>query len=128
MDGIIKVRAAKKDLYLLYNGAALFELQETHGDPQALIDALNDRSKKGFEALCHIVAVLAEQGELMRRYIGHTPTEIPKESDLAVAITPLDILALVPAASSAIIKGLSREETEGEEIDLGLAELQKKTE
>jgi hypothetical protein len=105
--------------YLLYNGAALFALQD--------IPNIFEVIGKDFEVFCRVVSTLSEQGELCRRYEGHDPGAILDEETLRVTVLPYEIMELRAAATQAIIAGLSREvEEENKERDLSLEKLKKK--
>ena len=87
-------------------------------------------SREGLSALCAAAAILAEQGELARRQMGYTPQPILEEDGVSASLAPADLARLKLAVTSAITLGYGREvEPEGNEVDLGLAELnaQKKT-
>lgn len=135
----IETEVNGKPLFLMYNGAAMFDLQERythevegecgeiHEEPQNITEVIEQGGKKGFEALCDVAAVLAEQGELYRRFMGYDRAEIMTAKEIAVLATPEDILNLRLAVIKAVILGLKREvDDPNEERDLVLEELNKK--
>ena len=83
-----------------------------------------------FSAACKAAAILAEQGELVRRGLGYDPEPMTDAETIAATMAPSEIAALKVAIPSALTLGYGREiEADADEVDLGLAELntQKKT-
>ena len=114
--------------HLCLNGAALFDIYEKYGSKGFVTDHIKGTGKKSFSATCWMLAKLAEQGELVRRYQGHDRGEIPTEQMLQVMLRPSDVAAAKVAIRYAVVLGFAREEEdEDQEIDMGLIELQKKT-
>lgn len=105
--------------HLLYNGAAMFELQD--------IDSIFEGVRKDFDVFCRVLSTLTQQGELYRRYMGHEPGKFLDADELRVAVLPYEIHELQEAAFAAIVAGLRREvEEENKERDLSLEKLKKK--
>lgn len=121
----IEITLAGKQYSLLFNGYAMFAEQELFGET-GMIEEIQQNTAKGFEALCKAVCLLAEQGELARRYEGHEAQEMLSVDQVRVLATPIDMLMLRTAVVRAVMKGYGREIEETEK-DLGLAELEKKT-
>ena len=71
---------------------------------------------------------LSEQGELYRRWQGHTRGPVLTEQFFRVNLAPREVAAAKDAIRTAIVLGFQREEKETSDLDLGLVELQKKTE
>lgn len=90
-------------------------------------DVVYENTADGFVDLCRVFCILAEQGELSRRYEGHDKSEVPDEGMLRVKTAPYDVIAMRQGVISAITNGYKREIVQ-DETDLGLAELQKKNE
>lgn len=111
-----------KTYYLLYNGNAMFKLNEIKGEKDLMQSLAND-----FDFICKAAEVLSEQGELMRRYEGFDNGEILKADELELLISPLEIAELRNVICNAILSGIGREINEEEEVDLSLAKAQKKT-
>lgn len=122
----VKVDVGGEEYYLLFNGAAMFEVDERFDSSAKLLDLLNQNSRSMFDALCWVVALLAEQGELVRRCMGYDPGEMLAEETIRALATPTDIMELRRAVVNAIMLGYGREEGDGGEVDLGLAELNQK--
>lgn len=115
--------------HLLLNGAALFDIYEKFGTKGFLLDHIKGRGKESFEASCWMLAKLAEQGELWRRYAGHDKGPIPTAEQFRLSLSPMEVPLVKQAISQAVQEGFRREEDEGrKDIDKGLLELQKKTE
>lgn len=115
-------------LYLLLNGQALFDIYDKFGSDGFLTDHIKGGSKKSFEATCYFLAKLCEQGELYRRWQGQTHGPVLTEQFFRVNLAPHEVAAAKDAILAAIVLGFRREEKETGDLDLGLVELQKKTE
>ena len=111
---------------LCLNAAALFAIYDKYGADVSVTDPIKTIDNKGFEALCFYLHKLAEQGEIVRRWEGHTPAKIPTQAMFAAKLTPADIPAAKASVQEAIRLGFEREQDKRESIDLGLAELRKK--
>lgn len=115
--------------YLLLNGAALFNIYDQYGSDGSVFDPIRGGGSEGFAAVCWYLAELIEQGELYRRRQGHDRRSIPTTEAFAVELSPLDVPRAKAAIQDAILAGFSREEgAEQREVDVGLLELEKKTE
>ena len=128
----VKITLARRELYLLFNSEAMFQIQDQFGGTQEMLTALKlSATREGFAALCKAVTILAEQGELTRRFLGYDTGRIFTAEELERIIMPTDMVELSGAVMQAITLGYGREiEPENNEIDLDLAELtqsQKKT-
>lgn len=122
--GDIKIEIGGQEYYLLYNGAAMFAID----DGGNISDRLWDTSAAGFDWICQAVAVLAEQGELARRYMGYDKGPLLTADAVKALTMPIDIIQLRQAVFRAVMAGYGREiKDDDQEIDLGLVELQKKT-
>lgn len=115
--------------YLCMNAAALFAIYDKYGTKGSVLDPIQTGDKAGFEATCWFLAKLAEQGELVRRWQGHTPGKIPTEQRFRAMLRPAETAAAKVAIARAVSLGFSREvqDDEPEYVDVGLQELQKKT-
>lgn len=128
MNAIHEIHLAGKAYRLLFNGAAMFAAQDILGG-RNIGEALSTPGSEGFDLLCKLTVIMAEQGELFRRYEGHKKAPLLKEEDLRLLATPYDVMEIRTAAFEAVSAGYRREvEEDEEEADLGLQELQKKTE
>lgn len=118
---------AGKPYRLLFNGAAMFASQELLGE-RNLVEALTAPGTEGFDLLCKLTVLMAEQGELMRRYEGHKKSPMLKEEDLRLLAGPYDIIQIRNAALDAVAAGYRRDvQDEDEDVDVILQRLEKKT-
>ena len=125
----VKINLAGRVRYLAFTGEAMFQMRDKFGGTSQLLDNMKADTREGFSIACEAAALLAEQGELVRRNFGYDPEPILDASTAATA-APSEIVALKLAIPAAISLGYGREvEPENDEVDLGLAELdaQKKT-
>lgn len=126
----VKITLAGRELYLAYTGEAMFQLQEKFGTAAELLESVVKNTREGLSAACEAAAILAEQGELARRYLGYDKGPIIDAETIRATITPGEIAALKLAIPAAMELGYGRDVVEdNDEVDLGLAELnaQKKT-
>ena len=126
----VKINLAGRERYLAFTGEAMFQIQEKFGGTAELLEAMKGNTREAFSAAYEAAAILAEQGELARRYLGYDKSPMIDAEAIRATTGPADFLKLVHSISSAISLGYGREvEAEGDEVDLGLAELnaQKKT-
>lgn len=119
-----------KTLHLYFNGEAMFRLNDLdkalpEGAPD-WVGRLLENTLEGKRTLCKAAAILAEQGELCRRYLQYDAQRIPTEDDLQLLLTPMDILALRTAVIAAIEDGYAGKTQEQGDVDIGLMELEKK--
>lgn len=114
-----------KKIRFLYNAAAHFAAEEKY--PEGLINELRKNGAEAFEALCWVLGETAKQAELMRRYMGETPEEVPTEAEFRLKLRPGQIHEASEIALNAIVKGLRGDDDEEEEVDEILLEMQKKT-
>ena len=125
----VKIELAGATCYLCMNAAALFAIYDRYGTKGSVLDPIQTGDKAGFEATCWFLATLAEQGELVRRWQGHTPSKIPTEQRFRAMLRPSEASAAKVAIARAASLGFSRDvqDDEPEYVDVGLRELQKKT-
>lgn len=123
----IKINLAGKDYYLLLNGAARYNLADLCGD-KSITELIQPDTKESFDYLCKAIEILAEQGELARRYAGYDKSTCPTYDELHIIITPYEQLTLRLDVTNAVFLGYGREIKDDEkEVDLVLQELEKKT-
>ena len=115
-----RITLAGQDYYLVFNGQAMFEVEDRFGGATKLLDAVNTPGRDGFESLCGGLAILAEQGELARRALGYDKGPLPTEEHLRVVTGPAEIAPLRAALLSAILAGFGREGESDQDVDLGL--------
>ena len=112
-------------LHLCMNGAALFDIYEKFGRKGHLLDHIQGNSKEAFENTCWFLWKLAEQGELVRRWMGHRPRPIPQETQLMAMLGALDVPRAKDAIGEAARLGFEMEtpRERAERVDLGLQKL-----
>lgn len=126
----VKITLAGRERYLAFTGEAMFWMQEKFGSAAELLEAIRGNTREGFSVVCETAAVLAEQGELSRRYLGYDKAPIIDAAAIRATIQPSEIANLKLAITAAMELGYGRDVAEeDDEVDLGLAELneQKKT-
>lgn len=115
--------------HLCLNGAALFDCYDHFGAEGDLLDHIKGASGESFRATCWMLSKLAERGEEMRRWEGKDPGHFISPKKAEAIMSHQDVLRAQRAIFDAYSLAFSRtEEDDGEEVDLGLLELQKKTE
>lgn len=120
----VKITLAGREQYLAYTGEAMFQLQEKFGTAAELLGAIGKNTREGLSVACEAAAILAEQGELARRYLGYDKGPIIDAETIRATITPGEIAALKLAIPAAMELGYGRDVVEdNDEVDLGLAEL-----
>lgn len=125
----VPFRQGGQTWYLLLNGAALFDIYDKFGPKGFVLDHIKGHGKKSFGPTCWLLAKLAEQGELLRRYQGYDKGPIPTEAQFQLSLSPLEVLRAKEAIALAVQEGFRREEGDSlKEVDKGLLELEKKTE
>lgn len=123
---MINVKINGQQYNLLFNGAAMFAIRDKY-QTDNISELIDGDSVIAFQRTCKIAVILAEQGELLRRFLGYDNRPMLSEQEILATVTPIGIMRLKNALASAMIEGYSRDvKDENEEIDLGLAELNKK--
>lgn len=122
-----KITVGGRDYYLAFNGSAKFALDELCGG-KSIVGLTQPDTKEANNLLFQAVSILAEQGELVRRYYGYDKDEMLEAESLPLLLTPMDMLTLKTALYCAVSRGYGREiQDTGGEVDLVLQEIQKKT-
>ncbi len=125
----VPFRHKGRTYHLLMNAAALFDIYEKFGSKGFITDHIRGNNRTALEAISWMLAKLAEQGELWRRYQGFEGGEMPSEEMFLMTLLPMDMLEARRAIEQAVHEGFRMEEgPERSEVDIGLLELQKKTE
>lgn len=122
----IKITLAGQDYHLVFNGIAMFEIDERFGGASKLFETMQGADKAAFSAVCEGVSILAEQGELTRRALGYDPGPILSKEDALLLAAPMDRVTLQRAVMNAMMLGFGREIESEDAIDLGLLELEQK--
>jgi hypothetical protein len=113
------------------NGTAMFAIEALDAgreDTTDVIERMKENTPEGVADLLKVALILAEQGELCRRYLGYSPERIPAEKELLLLLSPAQLMMLRVVAMMAINAGYEQKESgQKDDIDTGLAELEKKT-
>ena len=118
-----------KVYHLYWNANSLFAFYDRFGDKDAVMDHIAGNDSKSWENTVWMLVKLAQQGELWRRYCGEDSRPMLTSDDLQRCMCPLDVIRARSAILEAYYKGFEREKPDEEqEVDLFLAEYQKKTE
>ncbi len=122
----VECNVVGKTVHLAYTVNAMFDINDILGEND-LFEVLGKNDKKSFLLFCEVMSVLAENGEQCRRETGYPKGQMVSANELMVKMIPRDYTDAKSAALQAITIGLKREVIdEDEEIDEGLAELEKK--
>ena len=116
-----------REYYLAYNGAAMFALMEDGGEAREIIEKITAGNAEAFDALVRSASVMSVQGNLVRRYMGNPQGPTLTETELRVRLYPEDAIILMQQVIKAMTLGMQREIPEEGDVDLGLRELEKKT-
>lgn len=130
MDRMVKCTFNGREIYLNYSVGVMFEVIEKYGDVSTALTYMQEDTKGGFEVTKHLGLLMAQDGELARRYIGHDPSPMLEESELNFHLNPVDYEAFKASVVYAISAGYGRDNAAAaKEVDVGLQALeQKKTE
>ncbi len=128
----IEFALGSKTMHLFYNGEAMFRCNELDKDMSQdapdWISRMLDNTLDGKRLLCRVAHILAEQGELCRRYLQYDKERILSEDEIQALMTPMLLVQLRGAVMNAINEGYSSNSAEDDgDIDVGLASLEKKT-
>lgn len=100
-------------------------LKQDDGESLELVPVILGDDPDTFELFTEIVEILNYSGELLRKSRGLDDGESLSAARISASLSPKDLLTLKKAAMDTIIAGLGREENNSE-VDMGLAELEKK--
>lgn len=119
-----------KEYPLAYTVQAMMEvkriLTSEEGEEKELTEAVFDESSGAYPTFCQILSAIQNAGELYRRYAGHEKGPVLTKEQVQAVLLPWELVEAKKAVMEAVLAGLQREEPE-EEVDEGLAELEKKT-
>jgi len=106
----------------------MFEAEEKHGSQLEFFDKLKNSDSTSLDLACSLAEIMSRQGAAVRKLYGQPESEIFVAAYKPL-ISRLTMIHLTNALMQTINSGLQQEvSSEDEEIDLGLLELQKKTE
>lgn len=115
-----------REYLLCYTGEAMFDINKIIGEEETT-EALIPESKEGFQRLCKAAAIMSEQGELARRYLGYETSEMMDEDQIRLLLPPTERVKLYNAVMAAIVLGCDREIKEkSKEVNLTRQKMLKK--
>lgn len=121
------VKYREREIYLAYTVNAMFQTNDLLGENQQIMELMDVHGKEGLERFCKTVSILAGCGTQVRESEGLPGAAAPTAEELYTCLQPIEYLEIRKAAMDAILLGYGREIiNENEEIDLELAELEKK--
>ena len=127
----VEFKYGSKTLHLFMSAEAMFRIQALSVDPEGpeILDLIVENSPAGSIALCQVAQILAESGELSRRYLGYSKERIPTVDELQQLLSPMQQLQLRITVVKTINSGYQDNSSNPDpgDIDLGLLELEKKT-
>lgn len=124
----ISIKLGGVEHWMVYNAEAHYRINEQYGDD--FIKAFAGNGREGWEITLGVAAIMLEQGELCRRFLGYDAAILISAEELRAVISLSDIPTFKERVYRAIMAGLRREvkDPADKSVDEGLAELEKKTE
>ena len=118
-----------QEYHLLLTGAALFEAYDRFGDKGDMLELMAGTNQESFHNTVWMLVNLCKHGEAYRRYMGEDTLPMLTVEAATRTMGPKDVVRARAAIRQAFDFGFERKElTEEEDVDVGLWELQKKTE
>lgn len=116
-----------KEYWLVYTADAYFEIKERYGTEP--VERLRAEDSSGWECAVGCLLILAREGELCRRYMGHEPMPMLDEETIRRTVLPDGVVNVKNAVVQAMFAGLRIENAVKDEspVDIGLMEFEKKT-
>ncbi|MCM1026525.1 MAG: hypothetical protein NC432_08800 [Roseburia sp.] len=116
-----------REVYLAYTVGAMFRTNDLLKEDEQIMDLMDGQGEEGFARFCEAVSILAGCGRQIRESEGLPGAACPEPEELRACMNPVEYLRIRRAAMEAVLLGYGREVTdENEEIDLELAQLEKK--
>lgn len=124
---IVPVVFGEKTYYMAYSAWAMFQISDLSEEKQ-IMEILMDFQAEGFPLFCKAVEIMSKAAENIRAYEGEEKGNVLLADQVMAMAGPMDLLNLKRALAEAVASGYGRE-IGGlkEEVDLGLCELEKKT-
>lgn len=126
MDNMITAVINGEERPLNYSIEIMFKVNEKYGGVNQALNALEGDTPESVQAIRWFAVELANDGELCRREAGKDHRKMLTLEDISMRMKPLDYMLLKNAVVNAIVAGYRREVDSGEDVDLGLAELNEK--
>lgn len=128
-DFIKEAEVDGKKINLAYTVTAMMGinriLKQENGESLELVPVILGDDPDMYETFTEIVEVLNYSAELLRKSRGLEAGETMSAARIRAVLMPKELIPLKTAAMDAVLSGLGREENNSE-IDLGLAEIEKK--
>lgn len=112
---------------LSFTAEALFTVYDKFGYTSDIIKTTNclEPTLEGWKNCCWLAALMASQGELQRRHLGHDPQKMVTMEELRTGFMAADSIRLRQAVRDALVQGFQREVPDpdaDEEVNLVLLE------
>lgn len=112
---------------LSFTAEALFTVYDKFGYTSDILDTTKalEPSVEGWKNCCWLAALMASQGELQRRHLGHDPQKMVTMEELRTGFMAADSIRLRQAVRDALIQGFQRDvpdADEAKEVNLVLLE------
>ncbi len=128
MTGGCVYRHGESKYWLVYTADAYFELNERYGTD--FVEKLRPASREAWDIAVGCIVILAREGELCRRYMGHDPLPFLTEEEIRRTVLPDGMANVKKAVFDTVLAGMHidvEREDEDEPMDVGLLEFEKKT-
>lgn len=113
---------------LSFTAGALFRLYDKYGYTESIIEdlKLGQNTGEGWNNLCWLYALCAEQGNLQRKALYMDPQPLITYEQLRTQASPAEMNSIKQAVYEALTLGFRRERKteEDEEVDLVLQEIE----
>ena len=126
MDNMITAMINGEERPLNYSIEIMFKVNEKFGGVNQALNAIEGDTLESVQHVRWFAVELANDGELCRREAGYDPRKMLTLDDISMRMKPLEYALLKSSVVNAIIAGYRREVDSGEDVDLGLAELNEK--
>ena len=112
---------------LSFTAEALFTVYDKFGYTSDILKTTNclEPTLEGWKNCCWLAALMASQGELQRRHLGHEPRKMVTMEELRTGFMAADSIRLRQAVRDALVQGFQREVPDpdaDEEVNLVLLE------
>ena len=112
---------------LSFTAEALFTVYDKFGYTSDILETtkITEPTAEGWKNLCWLAALMASQGELQRRNLGHTPQPMVTTEQLRTGFMAADSVRLRQSVRDALEQGFQRDvpaHDEDQEVNLVLLE------
>lgn len=112
---------------LSFTAEALFTVYDKFGYTSDILKTTNclEPTLEGWKNCCWLAALMASQGELQRRHLGHDPQKMVTMEELRTGFMAADSIRLRQAVRDALVQGFQRDVPDpdaDEEVNLVLLE------